>query len=1183
MASIPYSILLTQKQNVLPISTIQEHQKFCKKFQKAHQTFEKYKNNPNSKLIFISDNVFLFNQKKQKQADILNWFNTLPEEEKLSILSIKNKWLVNIFTQLFFIYYKMGNYSYKPLSDMCFFFEDQKNYLSREQKDNSFNSLFELLESKNIKINQSIKEEKSKNNNNEENEYLYDDLNLYSNFFESNEIIDNNYLKSEKREYETKFIENIRVICSEKDNFDTITFKKEFIMNIDTIKKFMEYFSGENFFRDWIIPVNAKNIYNFVLPYWMHDNKELSLCQLIIGYFEQKILVNYEYNFYTKKNYEFSYNKQISELYKENQELVKFVQNNYSYNKNNKNKEEILTLKKITKVVDDLRGNENFIKKNKLTKDIFNKICEEKPCYRGKEILFNDELSLEVYNSLNKELSSEKDNYIQKLIDLITFVSFLDIINFKENIYYGFRKIIIDSQCDLVLDELQSEGFLHKKSNKKHKKKKKKDNSGNNNIKENDKNNQNNKKPNNPPIKINIYDVQTKEIECEYNMNSRSQQFNMIQENASNVSISSSNNPNNFFIIGSKKSEEKKPEKVEIPKKEEKVKILEKTEKKEEKNNKIENKKIEIKNEEKKEIKNIKEEKEEKEKEKEEEKEEKEKTKEKNKNKDFFLYPIKKKKKDNNNINAINDIKETKETKEKTKNNKHKKQKNNNLKEDNKQTQNKNSKFNFVQERKNNVQINPCPRRKKKVPFQTSSINFEMRMKPSFDSYPYYYSFPMMKPFTTLSEVSTKFSMPSTIKKNTKENKNNKNSISDNSQKSHWDYTQYNNNNYNNALQIFNSFTPSEKYFESLNKELNNYLAVTNTNISNLKNIYQEHLEKIENLIQNGLSEKYEIKFGHYGSFFSNLSIEGSDIDILVYYHKKTDDCDFDKDILNLLDQNENVFENTCPILTASVPVIKLKIDITNEIKEKDIKLKNTSYFEEEDLTKINIDLTFTENEKDFQHSNDIVSYINKSLEEYPQIKPILLLIKRYFKEMNMNKSYTGGLCSYSLFLLVLSFCKNNKQCENESVTKLLFYFMENFTYFDYANYCIDVEKENCYILKDKNDNMNEKSASDENSSYDTNYEVYDKEIHIIDPISKLNVSKSSFKVDEIILTFRKAFNLLYYEGWYYDLNSTNKINDTKIIDNVSELYEDDSLDYMTIKKLFDLKSLRNNFDFYFN
>ena len=552
--------------------------------------------------------------------------------------------------------------------------------------------------------------------------------------------------------------------------------------------------------------------------------------------------------------------------------------------------------------------------------------------------------------------------------------------------------------------------------------------------------------------------------------------------------------------------------------------------------------------------------------------------KKKNKKKEFFLYPINKKKsKDNNNINKINEIKETKE---KPKNNKHKKQKN--LKEDFKEVPNKNNnknykKFNFVQERKNNVQINPCPRRKKKVSFQTSSINFEMHMKPNFDSYPYYYSFPMMKPFTSLSEVSTKFSMPSTINNNN-EIQTNKNSVEDKRQKSHWDYSQYINN-YNNNLQLFNSFIPSEKYFDSLNKELNNYLSVTNLNIKNLKNLYEEKLEKIENLIQNGLSENYEIKFGHYGSFFSNLSIEGSDLDILIYYNKKKEDSEFYKDILNLLEANKNKFENVNPILTASVPVIKLQIDIKNEILEKDIKLKDASYFEEEDLSKIKIDLTFTENEQEFQHSHEIVTYINKSLEEYPLIKPILLLLKRYFKDMNMNKAYTGGLCSYSLFLLVLSFCKSNKQCE--SATKLLYYFMENFTYFDYCNYCIDVEKENCYILKDKNDN--EKSVSDGNSSYDTNYELYENEIYIVDPISKLNVSKSSFKVDEIILTFRKAFNLLYYEGWYYDLNSKDKNKENSIIDSMNELYEDDSSDFKTIKKLFDLNTLKNYFDFYFN
>ena len=69
MASIPYSILLCQKENVLPMSTIQDHQKFCKKFLKAHQIFEKYKKNSNSKLAFINDNVF-FSIKKNNLKKI---------------------------------------------------------------------------------------------------------------------------------------------------------------------------------------------------------------------------------------------------------------------------------------------------------------------------------------------------------------------------------------------------------------------------------------------------------------------------------------------------------------------------------------------------------------------------------------------------------------------------------------------------------------------------------------------------------------------------------------------------------------------------------------------------------------------------------------------------------------------------------------------------------------------------------------------------------------------------------------------------------------------------------------------------------------------------------------------------------------------------------------------------------
>ena len=124
------------------------------------------------------------------------------------------------------------------------------------------------------------------------------------------------------------------------------------------------------------------------------------------------------------------------------------------------------------------------------------------------------------------------------------------------------------------------------------------------------------------------------------------------------------------------------------------------------------------------------------------------------------------------------------------------------------------------------------------------------------------------------------------------------NKINNNStQKSHWDYSQYNNNQ-NNSLQLFNSFVPSEKYFDSLDKELNNYLSVTNTNISLLKTLQEKNLEKIEKYLQEKLSNNYEIKFGHYGSFFTGLNIEGSDLDILIYYKRRNKRIEFKTSII---------------------------------------------------------------------------------------------------------------------------------------------------------------------------------------------------------------------------------------------------------------------------------------------
>ena len=634
--------------------------------------------------------------------------------------------------------------------------------------------------------------------------------------------------------------------------------------------------------------------------------------------------------------------------------------------------------------------------------------------------------------------------------------------------------------------------------------------------------------------------------------------INMIQENDINIYINpDGKNNNNICILESKKESSKNKEKIKVEEK--KVKEKEEKIKNEEHKIKVEEEKIKDKN------LNL---------------EQKNKEKQ-SKNKEFFLYPIaqKKKKNNNNSINEFNSKKELIKCKKL-------------LEEDQKEVNN--NSINFVQERKNIVQINPSKRKKIKFqqPFETSSINFEMcRKAPPIDnSYHYYFSFPRIKkPFTSLKEGSTMFSLEPTKRNNYKaKNNNNKknNKCNLNNKKSHWNYPKYdcNNNNDYFLFHFFNNYIPSEKFFESLNKEINNYCTVTNINKTNLSVIFEKYLDKIEKIIKHGLQNDYEINFGHYGSYFTGLSIEGSDLDILVYYKPKNEFQDFYRDIIELLTLHKNEFEFINPILTASVPVIKLQIDISDEIK--DLKMKNMFYFENSEISKINIDLSISQEEKDYQRSHDIVSYINQSLEEYPQIKSVLLILKRYFKQMKMNRSFTGGLSSFSLYLLALCFCKYNIQCE--SVAKLLYFFMENFSYFDYANFGINVEDENYFYSLDQNNNNNENDIDNfsETDTNSTDLELMNKkdEIYIIDPLTKLNVAKSSFKVDEIRYTFNTGFDLLRMEGWKYDYaNFTNKNNDGPIFDSMDELYEDENSDFSIIKKLFGLKSNRNYFDFFSN
>jgi len=346
---------------------------------------------------------------------------------------------------------------------------------------------------------------------------------------------------------------------------------------------------------------------------------------------------------------------------------------------------------------------------------------------------------------------------------------------------------------------------------------------------------------------------------------------------------------------------------------------------------------------------------------------------------------------------------------------------------------------------------------------------------------------------------------------------------------------------------------PSDYFFETLTKEIKSYEDLTTKNIIILDKIRSKYFMKVEKMIKSGLNKKYEIKFGHYGSFFTNLSIEGSDVDILVYYKPFMKNMNFLEDIINLLNEHKEEFESINPRLSASVPVIVLQINISKEVDNEILKF--LPYFENKDISHINIDLTFTSKEKEFKRPEQIVNYINKSLKDYEEIRPLLLVIKRYFRVMKMNKSFTGGLSSFSLFLLILAFLKNNKDKMN--LGKYLYYIMEKYSFFDFKNYGIDVESKECYFglntIEFNNSDLNKQKNGNnfENNRFE--------EIKIIDPLTKFNVAKSSFKLNEIKNTFNKALYTLKYESLKYQNGNLEGENDT-------------NEDFPIIKKLFSIK-----------
>ena len=234
---------------------------------------------------------------------------------------------------------------------------------------------------------------------------------------------------------------------------------------------------------------------------------------------------------------------------------------------------------------------------------------------------------------------------------------------------------------------------------------------------------------------------------------------------------------------------------------------------------------------------------------------------------------------------------------------------------------------------------------------------------------------------------------------------------------------------------------------------------------------------------------------GYSGDFCDSVSALYS---LLIYCDSNNSLEKFISELYTIL-LTSNKFNNVISLPKASSPLIKIEYKIN-------------PYSQYDEISFIHMDISFhniypNKNTIYYTPSLLIVKYIQKSVEYLPQSKNVIIVIKKYLKNLGLNNYYTGGLNSFSIFLMVFAFYKyeikllGNDLVNNFFIGQFLVQFLNFYSKFNFQKYIIDVNKEIPFVFNEEKNNMKQK----ENIN-----------AVILDPFTLNNIACNSFRISEI-------------------------------------------------------------------
>ena len=347
---------------------------------------------------------------------VLNWFFKLSLEDRKKISTISNEWLASTLLYLYSLYTFKKETEFEAAEEMLKFLNDSEKV-----------NFFDKFSGEKLDGYESAD--------------IINDINFFEKFFIPSRSIKQKEEKEKNiNEIEKEFLEKYcKFICLD---IKYITLSEELLLDSKKFKKIFKFFSNDKFFTELLL--SKGEFYSITLPTWMSKTKNnLALSQIIVGFFEQTILLNYEYFYYTNRIYQSTTQKNISETYDEIDNIVKQVSNESTYF------DILFTQNKFEEAI-----------KNKNMNNI------------------NDELTKTIFNELKSYIEENKsmEGNLNKLLKKLTFINIKEIRYNRMVIYESYKSFILDFLRSKIIDELTIQDDIPTKSkttiNKKNKKKK---------------------------------------------------------------------------------------------------------------------------------------------------------------------------------------------------------------------------------------------------------------------------------------------------------------------------------------------------------------------------------------------------------------------------------------------------------------------------------------------------------------------------------------------------------------------------------------------------------------------------------------------------------------------------------------------------------------------------------------